>query len=891
MDTQPQQTPRWPLTGRDSELEAFAKAWAKRRYQGVVIHGPAGVGKSRLAEECLARAVHEGWKAQRATASAAAAAVPLGAVAHLIPPGVDLSDPVKGFTAVATALAGPQRDRRWAVWVDDLHLLDATSAVLLRQLMDARVVRLIATVRDGEPVGEAVAALTGADTVHHVDLSAFDQQQAQAALEAGLGGAVGRRALHELYTASGGNVLYLHELALGARHTGALASDGEIWELTGDRPVGTPRLTELIQARLATAAPAAHPLLELLALTETLSLTESQQCAPFEVIAQLQESGLLQVTTSRRTTVQLAHPLYGEVLRAGIPALRRRTLLLQQADRIRGNGGRRRDDALHIAAWQLAATGTADPDLLVHAAALARHAHDYQRTVALLEAVPDDQHTAASLLLLGEACFELGQFAQAEQAFARADDLADDEGQRLAIVMDRTQSLFWGAGRTAEGLAVNAAVLANTTDPMLRKILEINEGCMRICSDDPVRGLELLHGIDEIPDPRVRLYGLALKSAGLQATGRAEEAAQLSEHAYAVHLGTADEVIIQTAAWHLIYAASAHCGAGHLARARAVADQAHASIVEEHAPLPQVWATLALAQHAWLAGHPADARRWFAEALAHALRHHLALALRLCASGLAASCAVLGDIARAEQALAHFGDYPHHTVYWEGQERLGEAWLLAARGRLGEARAVLNAAARTARDRGHVTSEALLLTDVARLGGAEDVRDRLAELAQHCDGAFAPARARFAAALVANDPDGLEGVADEMEAIGADLLAAEAATQAAAAWQRAGHARRAAAATQQAQACAERCQSARTPLLVTGQAAAVLTTREKEIALLAAAGTASKDIADTLHLSVRTVDNHLQRAYAKLGVTTRRELADSFGTPATHPRNPTPPVR
>ncbi len=59
----------------------------------------------------------------------------------------------------------------------------------------------------------------------------------------------------------------------------------------------------------------------------------------------------------------------------------------------------------------------------------------------------------------------------------------------------------------------------------------------------------------------------------------------------------------------------------------------------------------------------------------------------------------------------------------------------------------------------------------------------------------------------------------------------------------------------------------------TVRATARLTAREREIALLAAAGDAGKDIADTLALSVRTVDNHLQRTCAKLGVTTRHELA------------------
>ncbi|WP_406279871.1 helix-turn-helix transcriptional regulator [Streptomyces sp. NBC_00191] len=57
---------------------------------------------------------------------------------------------------------------------------------------------------------------------------------------------------------------------------------------------------------------------------------------------------------------------------------------------------------------------------------------------------------------------------------------------------------------------------------------------------------------------------------------------------------------------------------------------------------------------------------------------------------------------------------------------------------------------------------------------------------------------------------------------------------------------------------------------------AALTAREREVALLAAADTRSKDIADGLQLSVRTVNNHLQHAYAELGVTTRRELATAL---------------
>ncbi|THJ67854.1 hypothetical protein E8P82_03195 [Arthrobacter echini] len=52
----------------------------------------------------------------------------------------------------------------------------------------------------------------------------------------------------------------------------------------------------------------------------------------------------------------------------------------------------------------------------------------------------------------------------------------------------------------------------------------------------------------------------------------------------------------------------------------------------------------------------------------------------------------------------------------------------------------------------------------------------------------------------------------------------------------------------------------------------MLTAREKEIATLAATGRRNHDIAREVFLSVRTVEGHLYRAYAKLGVSSRVEL-------------------
>ena len=52
-----------------------------------------------------------------------------------------------------------------------------------------------------------------------------------------------------------------------------------------------------------------------------------------------------------------------------------------------------------------------------------------------------------------------------------------------------------------------------------------------------------------------------------------------------------------------------------------------------------------------------------------------------------------------------------------------------------------------------------------------------------------------------------------------------------------------------------------------------LSPREQAIAELVASGRSNKEVARTLFLSAKTVENNLSRIYAKLGVRSRTELA------------------
>jgi ATP/maltotriose-dependent transcriptional regulator MalT len=227
----------------------------------------------------------------------------------------------------------------------------------------------------------------------------------------------------------------------------------------------------------------------------------------------------------------------------------------------------------------------------------------------------------------------------------------------------------------------------------------------------------------------------------------------------------------------------------------------------------------------------------------------------------------------AREALALHDSLPLSRNYFMGVDLAhARAWLDIAEGNIRRARDALLVAAEEGVRIGDMVGATACLHSVARIGHAKDVVSQLAELSADMEGDLAPARARHAKALVDGRPDELETVAESFEAMGATLLAAEAATDAAVAWRQHGELRRSAVAERRAAWLSSQCRGAATPALQVAETRARLTAAEWEAVQLAAAGRSNKAIAEELVISVRTVENRLQHAYGKLGVSGRSEL-------------------
>jgi DNA-binding CsgD family transcriptional regulator len=868
---------RWPIIGRRSELEVFEKALCSGEQVGLVIHGRPGVGKTRLADECLQWAAASGYPTERVVGSRTTAFLPLGAVVGLLAGGLGRPGPDGQVNSVALfedtrrALLARYEGHRLVTVADDVTLLDAASLALLGYLAAQGTIFLIATVRTGDPVPDLLTDLWRDGRAARIDLQDLSRTQLDTLLHLALAGPIEAGAGRELWEITEGNPLYVHELVLGALESGVLVDRSGVWHLEGRLPA-TSRLRDLVEQRIGGLTPQARSVLEVLALCQPLELGHLETIAPAEVLESLERAGLIAVTNWE---VRLAHPLHGEVVRAALPRLRTRGILLAEADRLEASHPDPGPAALRIAVWRLDAGGQPDPAILVRGAHLARAAHDFRLVRRLIEAVPAENVDAVGALLLGEALYETGAFDASEQVLGRGQSLPSSEQVALRLAVMRAKNAQWGLCRTEAALAINAAARAVITSSPLAEELMADEASIWTFSGRPERAQEVLEGIPDGAGQRTRVVRAIAAAPALAVTGRTAEAFRVAESGYADHVTLGDELAIAHPAMHIVNQVFALAEAGRLAEAEQLARTGAEIVAPHRVPIAQIFFASSQGRVAILQGRLANARRFYAEAVGLAEASLFAGPRRLVLSGLALVDALLGEADAAARVLAERDAGP--AFGFRGPEQLlADAWTAIASRQSAQGAKLFLEAASLAASTGHRTNEAWVLHDLMRTTG-EDTSGRLRELADVCDSPLVSARARHAAAARARDAGELAGAADDFEALGAMLLAAEAASGAADAFTRAGDRRAATAALRRANALAAACEGAATPGLVQAASPVPLSGREREIVTLAAEGMSSKDIAERLYLSVRTVDNHLQHAYAKLGVSSRAGLAHALG--------------
>jgi len=384
-----------------------------------------------------------------------------------------------------------------------------------------------------------------------------------------------------------------------------------------------------------------------------------------------------------------------------------------------------------------------------------------------------------------------------------------------------------------------------------------------------------------LDSPSVRAFVEAAIAGAVTAAygGRPLTGLELARKAFAAHLGVWDQELFQSdPTVHVFSELLALTQAGLLEEAEQLAAAMHAGALQSQRGAAIAAMSLQRGLVASERGQPRTAAKWFGRALPLYDRDGPAQRRRFPLAGLVLSWATLGDVTAARIAETSLADTDDSTLrFTRAPELCARALLAAADKRPNDTLDLLALAVATAEESGERSGHVLALHTYARLGHPELAAADAARLRAEVEGELLGARCDHVVAAAAGDAGALADIAGRFATCGARLYAAEAFADASRAAQRSAAARDARMYAAKARELAALCEGAATPALVLTEDAAPLSKREREVAMLAAEGLTSKDIGERLYLSRRTVENHLHRAYDKLGTSGRAGLRAALG--------------
>lgn len=880
----------WSFVGRSAELTRLITAATNVDRRGLIFSGSAGIGKSRLLREAMQTLPADRYAIWSVSANIATAGLPFGGLAQVLPADQPAGLSPAGVLRWAVhALHQQAAGRPIVLGIDDAHLLDPASAALVYLIARSAGATVVGTLLSGELVPLSIRALWTDDLVDHAELAPLDVTDAAELLAEILGGPVDETSSERLWRLSGGNALLLRELVIAARNSGDFSRAYGVWRWTGRLELA-PSLTELVDARIGQLEPGVRAVIELVAFGEPIGAHLLVQATGDAELEGAEERGLVRVIGhDRRTNVRLAHPLYGEVVRRACPVIRTRRLKAQLADLVEATGARRRDDLLRVAVWRLDSGSAQDPQPLLRAAGQAFARFDVPLAARLARAALetgggfDAAELLATILMFGD---------QPDEAIAVLDSITDEitsDPRRSRWLTVRGMVAYWGLSR-ADTIEEIAAAAAGLPDPADRARVRAFEAIMRLHRLDLDEALRLSREVIDRPAAPAPARGLARCTVAHLRAARGE----LAESERAV-----DGVEADSAHWrgdmpYLQLAMELARGtrlalAGDLTGIDAIVAAEFADLAAAgDFRLGSGYLSILRAQAARLRGQTGDALRTSLSACA-------VLATSRVYAGLAhaeraQAAALRGDVEQATAAMADSdrAQMPGMAVLYPWREQARGAVLASTGNVTGAAEHLCDLVGRLRGD-GFAGHEVLVLHDLVRLGradmevgrsvgvgagggvglGRQSVSQRLTELSDRVDGPLPPLLAWHARAQSAGAGEELLAVANGFAELDLNVFAAEAAATAVTRLREARSSRTHEASVRLGDLL-RRCDTVRTPALATRRP--LLTERERQIARLAAGGTPSRNIAEQLYLSTRTVENHLQRVYNKLGVAGRSEL-------------------
>lgn len=836
-----------------------------------LIAGP-GTGKTTLATVISERLSAE-MTVVRLAGSPSMADVPYGVLAPYTK-GLSLAE-ARSSVAVLRTLWKYFEDlktgtnRSLLLVIDDAHHLDDATAGVVVDMISAGWASVLAVSRPRPGLPQALNQLWYDGLAERIDVLPLNQPQAAEAISHVLGGAVTQDTIGRLWIQSGGDAVLLDCLVNDAVAARRLIYRNGVWLLVGPVPPDGERVRGVVNSRMLHCTAEEQQALKLIALAEPLQRSLVEEMFGADVVRALRELQLVKESTEAVAELRLWFPAFGNALRSMVPDSLSRELRQQLAVRW-GDRPVTGESLVRLVSWSVHCGLEVPDDQLLKASLLV--SRDYQDDLALDLAArihdPVIQRRASGIM--ARALFDQGRVEEASNLIEQHIGQADP-ADRLGGI------LLWAATRAALGQNPKGLAGVGGSGPGAEAVLELMAMSMKGAYPALAAKLDEFGSSEPHHDEHASTARLAftagMRSEVLRAAGRSESAQRIAEEGRKL-LETSDHQPLFLTEFLLRREVGAALDAGNWPKTENLLSS-FAEFSEGSMATFGGWLQSQRGLALIMQGRLDQGLRCLLPAIESLSERDPQLTLPLTIAAAAFAAARKGEGGLAGTLLLRYRQLSggslcgldHATAcIFEAAARD----LLERRSAEGPERLRPFAAPSSTSS---ATCQLLALSLSVDMGCREDLL-QIAKLTEDMEGIWAAAWNTYANAYIAAAPEAYLTAGEFLRDAGMIRLARESFAEASALFAGAGNKRGARVAAAQRDDCGEELRTETRSVSAVSAANSRLTRRELDIVMMAIQGLTDRQIAERLMVSVRTVEAHLYRSYAKLGIRGREQLSN-----------------